>query len=369
MAKKKSGSKKKKNNKLKSKASLDGDDSADELENPQDLISDKIDVEDITLPMKWLRAHQVIGVHHFAVVKPKAPGETQTETMEDIERRMKTENHARKIYTDLFYIHFANEFNNTPSDQQDAEWAVNLVKECTDKSFKTVQDLVQQSGYHLGLHPPNSFGKAPATYTEPLSTLLTDWQLTVEVPQFVASLKPALADPSTTKTAGAPGQPHSLLFDTLNPGVDAHNTMANPLRYSKDIQEIRQMLRYLKPHEAKAFLSEVVVHLMETNQAGSKQNDSFEMVKLMRSSLSKSPARTLLDEIEYNRITAPAAAKTKDQPGTVPALLDTGDYLSALQLADDLELWHRIHLLKTKNDDALKMCLDNADPLFSEPSS
>lgn len=393
MAKKKSGSKKKKNNKLKSKASVDGDDSADELDHSQDLISGKLDFEDITLPPEWLKAHQVIGIDHLAIIKSETPAEAQTgsenekELIEkETDRRRKTENHARRIYTDLFYIHFANEFSIAPNALQDAEWAITIFKRSMDKSFKTVQDLVRQSGFQLGLcrstidanantdteTPSADDASNPITETTLISSLLTEKQIRFEVPFFVASLKPGLADPSTTtSTALAPGPAPSSLFDTLNTAVEAQN-MLNPLKYSKDIQAVRQLLRYLNPHEAKEFLSEVVAHLMNSTQAETKR-DSFEMVKMMRSCLSKSPARELLAEIEYNRITEPAADKTKHQGDTAPALLDTGYYLSALQLADDLELWHRIHLLKAKNDVVLKLCLENSvdhmDALHSHPSS
>lgn len=390
MAKKKSGSKKKKSIKSRTKIAdtFDHGASSDEAEHSVDdaqtsgiqqaQIPGTLEPEEeATLSPAWIEAHALIGVEHIVLRRITQKSDFAEPDMNS-DALEKTLARARRIYVDLFYIYFGNGYERHISNPTEKSWRVKLVKRCMDHAFKIVKNLVQLATYELALRSDitdstqiqiQTTEQAPQE-EEKISALVSDTMLRDGIYDFVSTLEDCFIEPDEVKTIA-----EAMAYDGSSVGTNANgaNGLVKSLKDYLEIQPYRQLFRYLQPHEAKAFLTTVVFHLMENPsdgiEVGAKFEDPFNLLNLIDTCLSKSVAREILADLEKQGqanvlLDAKAKSQQTSEPPPIMPIKPT-DYVGALQLADDTELWHRIHLLRAKNDFLLDQCTE----FYSEFSS
>lgn len=309
------------------------------------------DQDDFSKPSLWLIAHQVIAVEHLAIrstesnPNPIIITQTSHPNQQDQANLRQTLAHARRIYVDLFYIYFANEYSRQDSTKfMDFSIQLQIIAHSMNHAFKTVKNLVQLPNFELVILKKRPSSDAPYEVMDDsssISSLISEREIMEQIPMFLSVLKSSLtvSDSDTQQT---------------HAGIN-HMEVAQMLNECKEIKPLRQLLRYLRPYEAKALLSRVVFNLIE----GKDTNSSFDFYDLFKNCLSKSVSRTLLaDKLKEAQAKGSSTRFSildviNKQSGTPCEHIN---YVTPLQLVDDLEFGLRLQYMREKADYLISQC-------------
>lgn len=374
MAKKKTGGKKKKTTKSKNKTPSHDIDLSDEYSSTrQEQILGDLAQPNNTFPSGWFKAHEVICVEHLVL---KSVPNRSLKVISEIDESVfgSILGHARRIYVELFYIYFADEYSEQRLTYiQDSAWATTIVTKCMDHAFETVKSLIQLSSYELAILTKFSSSTEPKSLLEvapddaKISSLLNETVLP-NIPSFVSSLKDCLTDPKLKESGSSRKILEPEGFSKIT-SLTYGDNWVRPLRAHSEIQYLRQLIRYLKPHEAKAFLNTVLFSLMESSQKKYEQQTEsaspFSLINLIENCLNKSVSRDFLLTMEKKghennaNINVPSeTSELSKLEGSNFTPIKPDDYVRSIQLVDDIELWSRIKLLRTETEFLLNQCVE-----------
>lgn len=311
MAKKKSAGKKKKTSAKNSNKKLAKQEKTESSNADDSIISSAY-----KFSASWVKSHELLGLD-LLMFESTGPGEKHYVGSTDDPKLGTTLANAMRIYVELFYIMFAEEVADLDILKSSKHWEFETFNKCVDLAFNTLISLCKIPGYRLAVMDPVEYEVIPEGQS--ISSLIVK-------PAYLNQIIPFVSVIYTALKGASPAIDENVVSDAFS-FVNSTEELIGSFSWHIEIQALRELLRYLQPHESKALLNTIAFSVLKL--PGAEENP-FTYTNLVDNCLSNSLYRSRL---------------LTQTPNITPQNLVVG-----IMTADDMEFWNRLKLTKAKLD-------------------